>query len=391
VIAALGLGSFVLAFSVFWSLGARIAGGDGIGLPGLSGSGGQIAQAEAAPAPRRYPVAFDASLRSFRDLSYVPVKAIYVSNYVAGSPKLFQKQLGLADRTEINAMVIDVKDASGYAGYDSDVPLVKEAKLSERRIKDVNALMQQLRKHDVFPIARIVCFNDPLLATRKPELAIRSKAGGLWKDRKGASYTNPYDRRVWEYLVQLAEEAADRGFREIQFDYVRFPSDGKISDTLYPGKDSLPEDAIGAFLAYARERLESRGVWVSADVFGLTVYVEDDLGIGQRIEKVARNVDIVCPMVYPSHYYAGSYNIADPNSHPYEIVSRAMKDSKQRLDGTGTLNRPWLQDFSLGGVKYGVAEVKAQIKAAEEQGYREWILWDPGVSYTEGALRPAEG
>ena len=132
----------------------------------------------------------------------------------------------------------------------------------------------------------------------------------------------------------------------------------------------------------------SAGVWVSADVFGLTLYVKDDLGIGQKIEKVSSNVDIVCPMIYPSHYYAGSYNQKNPNSHPYEIITAAMKDSTKRLRGTGAIVRPWLQDFSLGGVTYGVEQVKAQIKAVEEQGYTEWLLWDPSLKYTEGALRP---
>jgi hypothetical protein len=233
-----------------------------------------------------------------------------------------------------------------------------------------------------------VCFNDPVLAKRQPEYAVKSKSGGNWHDKKGSSYTNPYDRRVWKYLVDLGEDAADRGFREIQFDYVRFPSDGRISDAVYPGAIGSKEDAIAKFLAYARGRLEKRGVWVSADVFGLTLFVKDDLGIGQKIEKVSTNVDIVCPMIYPSHYYAGSYNQKNPNSHPYEIITAAMKDSTKRLQGTGAIVRPWLQDFSLGGVTYGVEQVKAQIKAVEEQGYTEWLLWDPSLKYTEAALRP---
>ncbi len=273
--------------------------------------------------------------------------------------------------------------------YSVDVPLAKQAGLIEKRIRDIDGMMAELDKRKIVPIARIVCFNDPLLSRKRPELAIKNKSGGIWKDRKGSSYISPYNREVWDYLVQLGQDAARHGFREIQFDYVRFPSDGNISNIAYPKTATSHEDTIAAFLEYAHQRLEPMGVWVSADVFGLTLYVKDDLGIGQKIEKVARNVDIVSPMVYPSHYYAGSYNIANPNSHPYEIITASMKDAKRRLAGTGALNRPWLQDFSLGGVQYGVAEVKKQIKAAEEQGFPEWILWDPGVSYTEGALRPA--
>src|SRR5680860_548754 len=260
----------------------------------------------------------------------------------------------MVDRTEINAMVIDVKDATGYISYDSNVALADELDLEEHRIKDLDALMALLKEHDILPIARIVCFNDKILSARRPEWGVQHKNGGLWKDRKGFSYTNPYDHRVWEYLVELAEDAASRGFREIQFDYVRFPSDGKISDAVYPGRDGTMEDAIAEFLAFARQRLEARGVWVSADVFGLTVHVKDDMNIGQKIEKVARNVDIVSPMIYPSHYEPGSYNIKNPNASPYEVITNAMADSGRRLNGSGAIVRPWLQDFSLGDVTYGV-------------------------------------
>lgn len=390
IIAVSILLAFAVGFGAFWAVGARVAGG-GLSLPRRAGvaataSGGPVAIAVSVASPA-LPV-IDLK-RRLRDLSYIPVKGIYISSWAAGSKEIFDKQLALADRTEINAMVIDVKDATGYVSYSTDVPLAKELKLEEKRIGDIDALVATLKEHKIVPIARIVCFNDPILAKRRPEYAVKSKGGGNWKDNKGSSYTNPYDRRVWKYLVDLGEDAADRGFREIQFDYVRFPSDGKISDAVYPGAGGSKEDTIARFLAYARERLEKRGVWVSADVFGLTVHVKDDLGIGQKIEKVSQNVDIVCPMIYPSHYYAGSYNQKSPNSHPYEIITAAMKDSTKRLQGTGAIVRPWLQDFSLGGVTYGVEQVKAQIKAVEEQGYTEWLLWDPSLKYTEGALQPS--
>lgn len=388
VIAVSVLLAFAVGFGAFWAVGARVAGG-GLSLPRRGGAGATAAAAQAAiavsPESQALPVV---DLNRLRDLSYTPVKGIYISSWAAGSKQILDKQVALADRTEINAMVIDVKDATGYVSYATDVPLAKELKLEERRIRDIDGLMATLEEHKIVPIARIVCFNDPILAKRRPGYAVKSKSGGNWKDNKGSSYTNPYDRRVWKYLVDLGEDAADRGFREIQFDYVRFPSDGKISDAVYPGATGSKEDAIAQFLAYARGRLEKRGVWVSADVFGLTLYVKDDLGIGQKIEKVSSSVDIVCPMVYPSHYYTGAYNQKSPNSHPYEIVTAAMKDSTRRLQGTGAIVRPWLQDFSLYGVTYGVEQVKAQIKAVEEQGYTEWLLWDPSLKYTEGALQP---
>lgn len=379
--------AFAVGFAAFWAVGARVAGG-GLSLPAvhLGGGGGTAKQEAVGGSLQPLPVV---DLRTLRDPAYIPVKGIYISSWAAGSKQIMDKQLALVDRTELNAMVIDVKDATGWVSYATDVPLAKELKLEERRIRDIDGLMATLQKHKIVPIARIVCFNDPVLAVRRPEYAVKNKSGGIWRDNKKSAYTNPYDKRVWKYLVDLGEDAADRGFREIQFDYVRFPSDGKISDAVYPGASGSHEDAIAAFLAYARGRLEKRGVWVSADVFGLTLYVKDDLGVGQKIEKVSRNADIICPMVYPSHYYAGAYNQKNPNSHPYEIVTAAMKDATIRLRGTGAILRPWLQDFSLSGVTYGVDQVKAQIKAAEEQGYTEWLLWDPSLKYTEGALRPA--
>lgn len=384
VIAILGAFAFTAGFILLWSLGSWVVGGGG--FPGGS-DGSTVAAPVPVPVKADYTLEPLLDLRAFRDLSYVPVKGAYMTSYAAASSEKLNNMIGLADRTEINALVIDVKDDIGLVAYDADVAMAKELGLVDARIDDIDALVAKLREHNITPIARVVCFKDDTLANKRPELAVKHEGGGIWKDFKGLSFTNPYNHEVWEYLVQVAEDAARHGFSEIQFDYVRFPSDGKISEAVYPGEYSSKEDAIAGFLAFARQRLEKLGVWVSADVFGLTVHVKDDMGIGQRIEKISQNVDIVCPMVYPSHYSPNSYGVASPNEHPYEIITAAMKDTRKRLAGTGAMGRPWLQDFSLGGVTYGVAEVKAQIKAAEEQGFSEWILWDPSLKYMEGALR----
>ena len=384
LIAVMGTVVFAAGFVLLWSLGSWLVGGGG--LPGGSNETAAVAPV-ALRATTDYTVEPLVDLRAFRDLSYVPVKGLYMTSYSAASSDKLNKMIGIADRTEINAFVIDVKDDVGLITYDADVPLAKKLGTIERRIKDIDALIAKLRQHNITPIARVVCFKDSALATKRPELAVQSKKGGSWKDYKGKNYTNPYNHEVWEYIVQVAEQAARHGFREIQFDYVRFPSDGPISEAVYPGAYSSKEDAIAGFLAYARQRLEKLGVWVSADVFGLTVYFKDDMGIGQRIEKISQNVDIVCPMPYPSHYNPGSYGIDNPNANPYETITHAMQDTRRRLAGTGAMGRPWLQDFTYRGVKYGVEEVKAQIKAAEEQGFTEWILWNASNNYTEGALR----
>ncbi len=180
-------------------------------------------------------------MRAFRDLSYVPVKGIYVSSYHAGRPELLQKMIDIADTTEINAFVMDVKDELGKVVYNCDVPMAKSLGVVEPRIPDIDGLIATLRKHDITPIARLVCFQDSALAKARPELAIQSSKGGLWKDKKGLSYTNPYNHEVWDYLVQIAEDAAKHGFREIQFDYVRFPTDGAIDEAVYPGDNGASE------------------------------------------------------------------------------------------------------------------------------------------------------
>ncbi len=379
----MGAAVFAGGFILLWSAGSWVVGGGG--FPG----GGQETTATAAvavPVQNDYAVEPLVDPRVFRDLSYVPVKGVYMTSYAAGSSEVLEKLIGLADRTEINALVIDVKEDLGLVTYEADVAFAKELGLIETRIDDIDALIETLREHKITPIARLVCFKDTTLATARPDLAVQSEKGGSWEDWKGLNYTNPYSHEVWEYLVQVGEDAARHGFREIQFDYVRFPSDGPISEAVYPGEYCSKEDAIAGFLAYARQRLEKLGAWVSADVFGLTVHVNNDMGIGQRIEKISQNVDIVCPMVYPSHYDAGSYGIDDPNANPFDTVTAAMEDTAKRLAGTGAKGRPWLQDF----FEYGVAEVKKQIKAAEDQGFNEWILWDPSLKYMEGALRLQE-
>jgi hypothetical protein len=377
---------FVAGFILLWSLGSIIVGG--VGFPWAS-----TAVASASPVALQaqvdHPVEPLVNMRAFRDLSYVPVKGIYVSSYHAGKPELLAKMIQIADTTEINAFVVDVKDEYGRVVYNTGVSMAKSLGTVDARIPDIDALIATLRQHDITPIARVVCFQDNALATARPDLAIESSKGGTWKSYGGMSYTNPYNHEVWDYLVQIAEDVAKHGFREIQFDYVRFPADGPVSEAVYPGANGTSKsDAISGFLAYARERLEPLGVWVSADIFGMTLRVTNDQNMGQILEPIARNVDIVCPMIYPSLYYANSYGLANPNANPYELVTAALKDAKKRMPGTGAMVRPWLQDYPWKGIAYDVTQVKAEIRAAEEQGYNEWILWNSSLKYTVGALAP---
>lgn len=384
-----GLVACGAGFILLWSLGSWAAGGPGFPWrPKATATEVSLPPPIEAATEAAYGLEPLVDRLAFRDLSYTPVKGIYVGSYPVGSSKRLQELLEIANTTEINAFVIDVKDDWGKLTYAADVPLARESGLIEQHIKDIDALIATLGEHGIVPIARIVCFKDTSLAQAKPEVSVRSSKGGKWADWNGLHYTNPYSHEVWDYLVQVAEDAARHGFREIQFDYVRFPTDGPISEAVYPGEYCARTEAIAGFLAFARERLEKLGVWVSADVFGIVITNTADAAvIGQNYSSVSQNVDILCPMIYPSHYYSGSYGLDNPNASPYELVTAATKETVKRLAGTGAMGRPWLQDFSIGGITYGVEKVKAQIKAAEEQGFSEWLLWNPAAEYTVGALR----
>jgi hypothetical protein len=235
-----------------------------------------------------------------------------------------------------------------------------------------------------------------LLTKGRPDLAIQDSAGGVWLDQDSVSWLNLHDRRVWDYHVDLAREVVKAGFPEIQWDYVRFPDapEALRARAVFPGADGRSStDAIRAFLGYSREALAKEGALVTADVFGVTTSYRIDVGIGQVWESFIDQVDVALPMVYPSHYWTGSFGFEEPNAYPYEIVRRALRDAISRsalVEGAGTV-RPWLQDFSLGQPPYGAPEVRAQIQAAYDAGVEEWILWNPGSRYTESALIPEQG
>lgn len=335
-----------------------------------------------------------ASYREYRD-----VKAIFMTGHTLAYKSRFENLLKLIDNTEINAAVIDVKDDFGEMTYDSFVPMVKEVE-ADKNVKDKNfhETMKVLSDKDIYPIARIVSFKDKTAAGKRPDLAVKSKDGSVWRDNKGDAWLNPYNRDSWEYLIQIAEEAAISGFKEIQFDYVRFPTDGKRELIEYGSAgEELMQDAIAGFLRHARERLAPYGVLVSADVFGLVTTVEDDMKLGQHLETLATAVDIISPMVYPSHYALGTYGVAYPDADPYTIVKTSMEAAKERINKIETdeqkaILRPWLQDFSAPWLRgqygsnytpYGPEQIRAQKKATYDADLTQWIFWNAGNKYTE--------
>ena len=325
------------------------------------------------------------------------VRGLYLNAWSAGSRRRLAALIALADSTEVNSFVIDIKDASGYVSHPSQVSLAQDiGATGEIRIPSLSYLLGKLEEAEIYPIARIVIVKDPLLTAARPNLAVQDTAGGVWIDGKGIVWLNPYQREVWDYHVALAREVAAWGFPEIQWDYVRFPDApaSELGRAHFPGGDDQPKaEAIRDFLAYSRDALADMGVRVTADVFGVTTSATRDVGIGQVWESFIDVVDVALPMVYPSHYWKGSFGIDTPNAYPYEIVRSALEDALRRsaeMPGAGA-TRPWLQDFTLGEPRYGAAEVRAQIQATYDVGIDEWILWNPGSRYTEEALEPLGG
>ena len=327
------------------------------------------------------------------------IKAIYMTGNTTGWKKRFNELVDFMNRKEINGVVVDIKDDYGELTYDSLVPMANEIEADKTiKDKDFNGTMSALEENDIYPIARIVTFKDRTAASKRPDLAVKTHDGSIWRDNKGDAWLNPYNRDAWEYPIQIAEEAALKGFKEIQFDYVRFPTDGKRSLIDYgEAAEEDMEDAIAGFLSYARERLAPLGVYVAADVFGLVTTVEDDMGLGQHLETLATSVDFICPMVYPSHYALGTYGVKYPDSDPYTIVNTSMKTAKERIDNIETDEtkaklRPWIQDFSAPWLKrqyganyvsYGPHQIREQKRATYDADLNGWIFWNAGNKYTE--------
>jgi hypothetical protein len=342
------------------------------------------AEAHTAPAPRPVPP---------RERVPQMVRGIYVSSYAAGNPISRRKLLALTDSTELNAWVVDVKDEDGVR-FHSKLPLAREAShWGSIRVHDLRALADTLKAHDIYPIARVVVFKDPRLSRARPDWSIQTPARELWRDHQRITWVSPWDRRVWEYNIQVAEEAARAGFREIQFDYVRFPEAYRSLPTqVHPRAAGERGDAIAAFLDEATRRLRPLGVTVTADVFGLSMNESKDVGIGQQWEQLSSRVDGLLPMVYPSHYFPTHLaGVSRPNRMPYETVFRSVGMGvirNQRLADAGKQPArivPWLQAFTATwndrSFKYGPQQAADQIRAVHDLGLEDWIFWHPTSRY----------
>lgn len=426
--AALIAGSvFILGYSNRLSFNPTETGEPAGGAPNLSVPEAAVAGPVAAAVNAKTP-----DLPPQQQLANPPsvVKAIYLTGWSAGSASKIQRVIDLVKSTELNSVVIDVKDYSGYVSYAMDVPEAKSSGAEDQiRIARPNALIKQLHDNNIYTIARVTVFQDPLLADAKPGLAVKNKnTGGIWKDQKGLAWLDPAGQETWDYIVAIANDALSRGFDEINFDYVRFPSDGTLANMEFPFYKPTVEkhEVLREFFAYLRNHVKGK---ISADVFGLTTVAEDDMGIGQLIGDAAQYFDYVSPMVYPSHYADGFIGYKNPALHPYEVISYSLNNAVYKFlkiptaaDGSAphvAKLRPWLQDFDLGAT-YTASMVKDEMKAvtdslcltepteAEAEAlskltgpgrkcgtgeaddrkymYDGWMLWDPSNNYTPAAL-----
>jgi hypothetical protein len=373
------------------------------------------ADAAAAPAADTSPVLSDSAAAAQADAAAVaaahqetgraaasgrarapsPLRGIYLNAYAAGSSARLGTLLGLADSTEINAFVIDVKDERGIRYRSENELAMQLAQPGEVTIRDLAALAARLEERGVWSIARIVLFKDPILSAARPAWSIRTASGDVWLDREKHSWVSAWDPAVWDYNLDIAEEVARAGFREIQFDYVRFPEAFRsLPEQVHPKAAGSRSDAIDAFLQEARRRLQPHGVVIAADVFGLSPNDPSDVAIGQQWETVLAGADHVLPMVYPSHYFPTHLKgVPRPNRMPYETVFTSLGLGMirwQRLRDAGVdAGRviPWLQAFSAPWVDrdydYGAEQADAQIRAVYDVGLDDWVFWHPGSRYDQ--------
>ncbi len=326
------------------------------------------------------------------------IKGVYLTYYGASDRRIRGRVLDLVERTELNAVVIDVKGDRGWILYPTEVPLaIAAGAQGPATMREFDTLMTTLKARGIYTIARIVTFKDQILANYRPDLAvIDTRTGKPWVDRERLAWLDPFQEEAWDYNIALAREAVRRGFDEVQFDYVRFPTDGKLSAARYakPNSRETRLPAIVGFLSRARRELGAMGAFVAADIFGYTAFNESDTDIGQRIEDLAPHLDYICPMVYPSGYHLGIPGYRNPVQHPYEVVRESVRLIRKRSTPSPGRIRPWLQDFrdyAFGRRIFGASEIQAQIRGADEGGATGWMLWNPRNTYTGGALRPEAG
>ncbi|MBK8808076.1 MAG: putative glycoside hydrolase [Bacteroidales bacterium] len=326
----------------------------------------------------------------------IKVKALYLTGWTVGLSARLNYFIDLANKTEINSYVVNIKDDDGFVAYKSNLTAVNNIK-GWVNAYNVEKVLEAFHSNDIYIIGRLSCFKDPVLAEARPELAVKSKKGGVWRDPAGRAWLNPYNRDVWKFIVDIAKEAVNKGFDEIQFDYVRFANDGDYKDMDFSQYTEKKYEAIANFLKYAKEAMPN--VKISADVFGIICVSSGDTeGIGQHLEHVGKDIEYLSPMVYPSHYALGQVingtTFSKPDLEPYKVIYNTLMKAKSRIALVPQYKaqmRPYLQDFTAkwigpGNYKsYGAMEVRQQIQAVYDAGYEEWIFWNAANRYSADA------
>lgn len=313
-------------------------------------------------------------------------KGIYLTARSAANPKKVAQMLALLDTTELNAVIIDIKDYTGKILYSSQVPLVTELKTNNPIMTDVAAIIKKFHEHNVYVIARQTVFQDPALAAAKPAWAIKNKNGGLWRDNLGLAWIDPTHTEVWQYNVDIAREAIALGFDEINFDYVRFPTDGDLRSAVFATSTPHRYEKMAEFYQYLSDELSAEPAYISLDFFGFVMERHDGMSIGQRLVDAVNTVDFVSPMMYPSHYPTGYLNFSNPAEHPGAVILNGMsKGSPYFTSTTRAQVRPWLQAFHL-GARYDATKIRAQIDAVQKFPNGGWLLWNASNNYTAAGL-----
>jgi hypothetical protein len=362
---------FSLGAVALLGAGAQFVGGGGKG-PRVEQSLAALDLAPAVTGPRSLPI---------------EIRGVHVTMGLASLPGKLEEYLEL-EQDGLTALELDVKDENGQIGFTLPSLALARSVGATRTFYAARAVARLVHERGVYLIGRVVVFEDPTLSAARPELAVRRRDGAVWRDGAGLGWTNPYDRRVWKYNVDVAVAAAHAGFDEILFDYVRFPADGDVAGAVYEGRGTSPrQDVVPAFLRYALRRLEPLGVRVSAAVFGLSA--SRDMGIGQIPRRMAPSVSAVYPMTYPSLFGPGELGLSDPSAAPGATVSLALRGFRRSVRGTDALLVPWVQDFSFSRT-FGLEQVKAQIEAARLAGAKGYLLWNAEGIYTDGALAPPD-
>jgi hypothetical protein len=327
-------------------------------------------------------------------LKPLKVKALYLSTYGAASPKIRNAALEVLERNNMNALVIDVKGDRGFIPFKVDIPLAEQVGAQKTILnKDYPGFIKKLKERNIYLIARIVTFKDNLLATARPEWAVKTQGGGIFRDRERLRWADAFHKETWDYNIAVAKAVAEMGYDEIQFDYVRLPDNRGV---VFPEKSNIANrtKVVTGFLKAAYKALIPYNVFVAADVFGYVPWNEGDTGIGQQIVDVTKAVDIVSLMTYPSGYHLGIPKYRNPVQHIYEVVYLTQKMAIDRTKASPLHFRPWLQafrDYAYRGGDFKEERMRLEIKAADDSGASGWMFWNAGNIYPTGVFYTGNG